>query len=86
MNLGAKCSEDSTYPFDIYEALRHYLVMDMCKQNFSNLPILVHKKKDAGTQSIVGTETVQDLGFVEVEPDADSLQQAIVELFYKEYN
>ena len=44
------------------------------------------KDKDAGTVSIEGTETIDDLGFVEVEPDADSLQQAIVELFYKEYN
>lgn len=62
------------------------MVTDISSQKFSKLALLVLKEKDAGTVSIAGTETVDDLGFVEVEPDADSLQQAIVELFYKEYN
>ena len=78
-NLAAKCSEDNTYPLTIYDALGDYMVTDISSQKFS-------KEKDAGTVSIAGTETVDDLGFVEMEPDADSLQQAIVELFYKEYN
>ena len=85
-NLAAKCSEDNTYPLTIYDALRDYMVTDISSQKFSKLALLVLKEKDAGTVSIAGTETVDDLGFVEVEPDADSLQQAIVELFYKEYN
>ena len=85
-NLAAKCSEDNTYPLTIYDALGDYMVTDISSQKFSKLALLVLKEKDAGTVSIAGTETVDDLGFVEVEPDADSLQQAIVELFYKEYN
>ena len=85
-NLEAKCSEDNTYPLTIYDALGDYMVTDISSQKFSKLALLVLKEKDAGTVSIAGTETVDDLGFVEVEPDADSLQQAIVELFYKEYN
>ena len=85
-NLAAKCSEDNTYPLTIYDALGDYMVTDISSQKFSKLALLVLKEKDAGTVSIEGTETVDDLGFVEVEPDADSLQRAIVELFYKEYN
>ena len=85
-NLAAKCSEDNTYPLTIYDALGDYMVTDISSQKFSKLALLVLKEKDAGTVSIAGTETVDDLGFVEVEPDADSLQRAIVELFYKEYN
>ena len=85
-NLAAKCSEDNTYPLTIYDALGDYMVTDISSQKFSKLALLVLKEKDAGTVSIAGTETIDDLGFVEVEPDADSLQRAIVELFYKEYN
>ena len=70
----------------IYDALGDYMVTDISSQKFSKLALLVLKEKDAGTVSIAGTETIDDLGFVEVEPDADSLQRAIVELFYKEYN
>ena len=51
----------------------------------SKLALLVLKDKDAGTVSIDGTESVDDLGFVEVQPDEESLQKAILTLFYKEY-
>lgn len=61
------------------------MVTDINSQKFSKLALLVLKDKDAGTVSIDGTESVDDLGFVEVQPDEESLQKAILTLFYKEY-
>ena len=84
-NLGEKCSEDNKYPLTIYDALGDYMVTDINSQKFSKLALLVLKDKDAGTVSIDGTESVDDLGFVEVQPDEESLQKAILTLFYKEY-
>lgn len=84
-NLSEKCSEDNKYPLTIYDALGDYMVTDISSQKFSKLALLVLKDKDAGTVSIDGTESVDDLGFVEVQPDEESLQKAILTLFYKEY-
>lgn len=84
-NLGEKCSEDNKYPLTIYDALGDYMVTDINSQKFSKLALLVLKDKDAGTVSIDGIESVDDLGFVEVQPDEESLQKAILTLFYKEY-
>lgn len=83
--LAEKCSEDNSYPLTIYESLGDYMVTDISSQKFSKLALLVLKDKDAGTVSIEGTESVDDLGYVEVYADEDSLQRAVIELFYKEY-
>lgn len=85
-NLAAKCNEDNSYPLTIYEALGDYMVTDMSSQKFSKLALLVLKDKNAGTVSIEGTETKDELGYIEVHADEDSLQKAILELFYREYN
>lgn len=83
--LAAKCDEDNSYPLTIYEALGDYMVTDINSQKFSKLALLVLKDKDAGSVSIEGTETLSDLDFVEFNADGDSVQEAILELFYKEY-
>jgi hypothetical protein len=84
-NLEVLCNEDNSYPMTIYEALSDYMVTDITSQKFSKLALLVLKDKDAGSLSIDSTETIGELGFVEVYPDEDSLQQVILQLFYKEY-
>ena len=84
-NLSDKCNADNSYPLTIYEALGDYMVTDINSQKFSKLALLVLKDKDAGSVSIEGTETIDDLGFAEVEADEASRQQAILDLFYKEY-
>lgn len=83
--LTEKCNQDNSYPITIYKALGDYMVTDISEQKFSKLALLVLKDKDEGSVGITGTESISDLGFVEVSPDEDSLQQAILELFYKEY-
>lgn len=85
-NLAAKCNEDNSYPFTIYEGLGDYMVTNINEQKFSKLALLVLKDKNTGTVSITGTEDLDELGYAEVIPDQDSLQHAIVELFYREYN
>lgn len=84
-NLEDKCNADNSYPLTIYEALGDYMVTDINSQKFSKLALLVLKDKDAGSVSIDGTETIDDLGYVEVEADETSRQQAVLDLFYKEY-
>lgn len=84
-NLEDKCNADNSYPLTIYEALGDYMVTDINSQKFSKLALLVLKDKDAGSVSIEGTETIDDLGYVEVEADETSRQQAVLDLFYKEY-
>ena len=84
-NLSEKCNADNKYPLTIYEKLGDYMVTDISSQKFSKLALLVLKDKNAGTVSIEGTESIDELGFVEVAPDEKSVQQAILTLFYKEY-
>jgi anionic cell wall polymer biosynthesis LytR-Cps2A-Psr (LCP) family protein len=84
-NLTTLCSQDNTYPLTIYEALTDYMVTNITSQKFSKLALLVLKDKDNGSLRIDGTESVDNLGFVEVNLDEDSLQQVILQLFYKKY-
>lgn len=83
--LTEKCTEDNSYPLTIYEALGDYMVTDISSQKFSKLALLVLKDKDNGAVTIEGSEKTGDLGFVEFYADEDSLQQAIIDLFYKRY-
>lgn len=84
-NLEQKCNEDNSYPLTIYEALGDYMVTDINAQKFSKLALIALKDRDAGSVKIEGTETMDELGFVEVHADEESLKRAIVELFYREY-
>jgi anionic cell wall polymer biosynthesis LytR-Cps2A-Psr (LCP) family protein len=84
-NLMTLCSQDNTYPLTIYEALGDYMVTNITSQKFSKLALLVLKDKDNGSLRIDGTETIDNLGFIEVNLDEDSLQQVILQLFYKKY-
>ena len=83
--LRQKCSEDSSFPLEIYESLEEYMVTDISAKKFSKIAVLAAKDKDDGELEITGTTTIGEMDFAEFEPDEDSLMQAILTLFYKKY-
>ncbi|MCM1273706.1 MAG: LCP family protein [Clostridium sp.] len=85
VKLREKCNQDSTFPLDVYDGMEAYMVTNISKQKFSKIALLVAKEKDEGELSIEGTTGEDESGFTAFEADEDSLQDVILELFYKEY-
>ncbi|MGN0151070.1 MAG: LCP family protein [Wujia sp.] len=83
--LREKCAADNTFPVDLYNALEDYMVTNISAQKFSKLAMLVVKDKDEGEVTIEGTSSTGRFGYTEFEPDEDSLNAAILQLFYKKY-
>lgn len=83
--LREKCASDNTFPLDLYNALEDYMVTNISAQKFSKLALLVVKDKDQGEVTIEGTSSTGRFGYTEFEPDEDSLNAAILQLFYKKY-
>lgn len=83
--LREKCVSDNTFPLDLYNALEDYMVTNISAQKFSKLALLVVKDKDQGEVTIEGTSSTGRFGYTEFEPDEDSLNAAILQLFYKKY-
>lgn len=80
-----KCQQSSTYPLDLYESVQDYMVTSINKSKFSKLALLVAKEKDEGEVSVDGTVGTDELGYATFEPNEQSLEAAIAELFYEEY-
>ncbi|MDE6024396.1 MAG: LCP family protein [Lachnospiraceae bacterium] len=85
VKLREKCNQSSKFPLDLYDNMEEYMVTDISKQKFSKIALLIAKDKDEGELSIEGTTGEDELGFATFEADEDSLQDVILELFYKEY-
>lgn len=83
--LREKCAADNSFPLDLYEALEDYMVTNIGAQKFSKLAMLVVNDKDQGEVTIEGTSSTGRFGYTEFEPDEDSLNAAILQLFYKKY-
>ncbi|MGN0393745.1 MAG: LCP family protein, partial [Coprococcus sp.] len=85
VKLKQKCSEDNEYPFTIYDALEDYMVTNISSQKFSKIALLMLNDKDEGELTIEGTSQKNDLDFMEMTADEESVEAAILELFYKKY-
>lgn len=85
VKLREKCNQDSTFSLDVYDRMGDYMVTNISKQKFSKIALLVAKEKDEGELSLEGKTGEDELGFTTFEADEDSLQEVILELFYKEY-
>ncbi|MCM1569680.1 MAG: LCP family protein [Roseburia sp.] len=84
--LRHKCAEDKEYPLTIYEGLEEYMVTDITAQKFSKIALLMLEDRDEGELVIEGTSIQNDLGYMEMTADRDSVKKACLELFYREYD
>ena len=80
----AKCNEDQTFPLDVYHALEEYMTTNISAKKFSRLALLLSDETDEEKISIDGTYDFDEDGWQTFTPDKDSLQEAILSLFYKE--
>ena len=78
-----KCSEDNTFPLTMYHALEDYMTTTVSAKKFSRLALLLTDDKADTKLTIDGTYGVDDNDWQTFTPDADSLQQVILALFYK---
>lgn len=79
-----KCSEDNTFPLDVYHALEDYMTTTVSAKKFSRLAILMTDDKEDTSLTIDGTYSIDDNDWQAFTPDPDSLQQVILQLFYQE--
>ncbi len=79
----SKCQEDSKFPLEVYHALEDYMTTNISAKKFSRLAILVSDEKEDTKVSIDGTYGLDELDWQTFTPDKDSLQEAILQLFYE---
>ena len=82
--LKETCAGDEKKALEIYEGLEEYMVTNVGANKFTKIAYLMAQDKDAGSVTIEGQMRVNDLGYDELVPDEDSVQKAILELFYTE--
>ena len=80
----AKCSEDKSFPIDLYHALEDYMTTNISARKFSRLALLLSDEEEEERVSIQGTDGFDEDGWQTFTPDKDSLQEVILSLFYKE--
>lgn len=85
VKMKQKCSENNDYPLTIYDALGEYMVTNISSQKFSKIALLMLEDKDEGEITIEGTSVINNLDYMEMTADEDSMEAAILELFYKKY-
>lgn len=81
-----KCAENNSFPLEVYEALGPYMVTNINSQKFSKLALMVVQDKADGRVEITGEKAVGEDGTAEFYPDEKSVQEVVLELFYKPYN
>lgn len=79
----SKCQEDSKFPLEVYHALEDYMTTNISAKKFSRLAILMSDEKEDTRLSIDGTYGLDELDWQTFTPDKDSLQEAILQLFYE---
>ena len=67
----------------LYHALEDYMTTNISAKKFSRLAILMSDEKEDTRVSIDGTYGLDELDWQTFTPDKDSLQEAILQLFYE---
>lgn len=78
-----KCAENSKFPLEVYHAMEDYMTTNISAKKFCRLAILMSDENQDEKVAISGTYGLDEDGWQTFTPDADSLQEAILELFYK---
>ena len=83
--LKEKCVNDNSFPVDVYNELKPYMVTNIGMSKFSKIALLAAKDKGDGMLTLEGESKVGADGTAEYYVDEDNLQQTIIEMFYKQY-
>ena len=79
-----KCEENNKFPLEFYHALEDYMTTTISAKKFSRLAILLTDEKEEESLTMEGTYGLDEDEWQTFTPDADSLQQVILALFYQE--
>ena len=79
----SKCAENSKFPLEVYHAMEDYMTTNISAKKFCRLALLLSDENEDEKLSISGTYGLDEDGWQTFTPDADSLQEAILELFYQ---
>lgn len=81
--LDEKMHEDKNFALTAYDAMEPYLYTNIPKGQLANEAWAAKDYQRLETIKPEGTHQVGDDGFMEFYPDAESLQQAVLQLFYE---
>lgn len=81
--LDEKMHEDKNFALTAYDAMEPYLYTNIPKGRLANEAWAAKDYQRLETIKPEGTHQVGDDGFMEFYPDAESLQQAVLQLFYE---
>lgn len=81
--LDEKMRQDKQFINTVYESLTPYLVTDMAKGRLVNELWAAKDYERASVLEISGEHSIGEDGFMEFQPDEKSVQQTVLELFYK---
>lgn len=79
----SKCAENSKFPLEVYHAMEDYMTTNISAKKFCRLAILLSDETQDEKVSISGTYGVDEDNWQTFTPDEDSLQEAILEMFYQ---
>ena len=78
-----KCADNSKFPLEVYHAMEDYMTTNISAKKFCRLAILMSDENQDEKVSISGTYGLDEDEWQTFTPDEDSLQEAILELFYQ---
>ena len=81
--LRSKCAENSKFPLEVYHAMEDYMTTNISAKKFCRLAILMSDENQDEKVAISGTYGLDEDEWQTFTPDEDSLQEAILELFYQ---
>lgn len=79
----SKCAENSKFPLEVYHAMEDYMTTNISAKKFCRLAILMSDENQNEKVAISGTYGLDEDDWQTFTPDEDSLQEAILELFYQ---
>ena len=79
----SKCAENSKFPLEVYHAMEDYMTTNISAKKFCRLAILMSDENQDEKVAISGTYGFDEDDWQTFTPDEDSLQEAILELFYQ---
>ena len=79
----SKCAENSKFPLEVYHAMEDYMTTNISAKKFCRLAILMSDENQDEKVSISGTYGLDEDDWQTFTPDEDSIQEAILELFYQ---
>lgn len=80
--LTKRCKRDNKYALEIYDTLEPYMVTNMSRNDFIKLAAKIVAMDEGETVEIEGSSKVGDFDFKEFTADEESLEDALLQMFY----